>query len=400
MKTSRWILILTVVGILLTGCCPEVAQMDGPPEVAPGAEAATDADATPYPTLPPAPSGKAVAADGKLASPYPSVEMGFGGDVSGEVLSVAVKAGDAVAAGDLLATLDDSELQQAVDEAQLALDRAIADREEAIEQWEQDVADAEKTLADAERELTTARLEFSDTDLEEARVNLKWAQRSEKDRKEEYEKARVQWPPRPIDEERASWERAIDDRLMAERRLADAEEAYTVEKLKLQGLEADVVQAERDLAALEEGIEASYDREIEDARIELAKAQEDLAHAQVIAPWAAIVLSVDTVEGANVDANTPVITLLNIEDGLRFVTQELSEQHIADVYPGQRAVVTLRTFAGQPLEGTVEAMVPQVDETGETEEADARFTIIVRLPTTDIRLLPGLTGRVEIYTQD
>jgi multidrug efflux pump subunit AcrA (membrane-fusion protein) len=392
MKTSRWILTLITAVVLLAGCCTEMAQTDGTPAAVPSA------DATPYPTLPPAPGGKAVAADGKLASPYPSVEMGFGGEVSGEVLSIAVKAGDVVAAGDLLATLDDAELQRAVDEAQLALDRAVADRDDAVEQWEQDVADAEKTLADAERELTIARLEFSDTDLEEARVNLKWAQRSEADRKDEYEKARVQWPPIPIDEQRAAWERAIDDRLMAERRLADAEEAHTVEALKLQGLEADVAQAERDLAALQDGIEASYDRDIEDAQIELDKAQEDLAHARIVAPWAAIVLSVDAVSGADVDASTPIVTLLNVEDGLRFVTRDLSEQHIADVYPGQRAVVTLRTFAGEPLESTVEAVVPQVDETGETEETDARFTIIVRLPATDIRLLPGLTGRVEIYT--
>jgi multidrug resistance efflux pump len=324
--------------------------------------------------------------------------MGFGGEVSGEVDSIAVKAGDAVEAGDLLATLDDTELQRAVDEAQLALDRAIADREDAVEQWEQDVADAEKTLADAKRDLAVARLEFSDTDLEEARVNLKWAQRSEADRKDEYEKARVQWPPIAIDEQRAAWERAIDDRLMAEKRLVDAEEAYTVEALKLQGLEADVTQAERDLAALQDGIEASYDRDIEDARIELAKAQQDLAHARITAPWAAIVLSVDAVAGADVDASTPIVTLLDVEDGLRFVTQDLSEQHVAAVYPGQRAVVTLRTFAGEPLEGTVEAVVPQVDETGEAEEADARFTIYVQLAPADLRLLPGLTGRVEIYT--
>jgi multidrug efflux pump subunit AcrA (membrane-fusion protein) len=391
MKISKWILTLITAAVLLTGCAVGMQQgvVSGPADA--------DADATPHPTLPPAPGGKAVAADGKLASPYPSAEMSFGGEASGQVLSIEVKAGDAVEAGDLLATLDDTELQRAVDEAQLALDRAIADREDAVEQWEQDVADAEKTLADAERTLTTARLEFSDTDLEEARVSLKWAQRSEADRKDEYEEARVQWPPIPIDEQRAAWERAIDDRMLAEKRLADAEEAYTAEALKLQGYEADVVEAERDLAALEDGIEASHDREIEDARIELAKAEEDLAHAKITAPWAAIVLSVDVAPGADVDVGTPIITLLNVKEGLRFVTQDLSEQHIADVYPGQRAVVTLRTFADAPLEGTVEAVVPQVEE---TEEADARFTIYVRLDPTDLRLLPGLTGRVEIYTTD
>ena len=107
--------------------------------------------------------------------------------------------GETVEKGDLLALIDDTELQRAVDEAQLALDRAVADREEALLQWERDVADAEKTLADAERTLTVARLEFSDTSLEEARNNLKWAQKSESDRKAEYEKAQTMWPPIPVD---------------------------------------------------------------------------------------------------------------------------------------------------------------------------------------------------------
>jgi HlyD family secretion protein len=396
MKVFRKVLILVAAAVVLTGCCARATQTQvqvGEPPV--GTEAAL------RPTLAPVVTGKTVTADGALTSPYPSVGLGFGGGVSGRVLTVTVKAGDTVQAGDVLALLDDADLQREVDKAQLALDQALADRKQALAQWEQDVADAEKTLADAERDLTIARLEFSDTDLEEARVNLKWAQRSEADRKDEYEKARVQWPPIPIDEQRAAWERAIDDRMLAEKRLTDAEEAHTVEALKLKGYEADVAKAERDRAALDSGIEASYDREIEDARIELAKAQEDLVNARIVAPWTAIVLSVDAAPGATVGADASVVTLLDVEDGLRFVTQNLSEQHVANVYPGQRAVVTLRTFAEIPLEGTVEAVVPQMDE---EEAADARFTVRVRLspidPSSGLRLLPGLTGRVEIYTQD
>jgi multidrug resistance efflux pump len=110
-----------------------------------------------------------------------------------------------------------------------------------------------------------------------------------------------------------------------------------------------------------------------------------------------MVLSADATPGTTVSAGASVVTLLNIEDGLLFVTENLSEQHIANVYPGQRAIVTLRTFADRPLEGAVETVVPQVDD---TEGADARFTVRVRLSATDLRLLPGLTGRVEIYTGD
>jgi HlyD family secretion protein len=394
MKISKWILILAAAVVLLAGCCAE-GPMDGTPQAG--------EDATSYPTLQPAPTGKAVAADGELVSPYPSVGMSFGGEASGKVLTIAVKAGDTVEAGDLLAELDDVDLRRAVGEAQLALDRAVADREEAVEQWERDIADAENDLASAERTLVIARLEYSDTSLEEARDTLKWAQKSESDRKAEYEEAMTLWPPRPVDAQRDAWHRAIDDREIAEMRLTDTENAQQAEALKLQGCEADVATAERSLAALQDGIDASYDRAIEDARIELVKAQETLGRAKMVAPWAATVLSVDAAPGSDVGASTSVVTLLNIEGGLRFVTRDLSEQHIANVYPGQRAVVTLRTFAQTPLEGTVEAVVPQVE--GE-EGKDSRFTVYVQLapsadgPGADLRLLPGLSGRVEIYTGD
>ena len=211
--------------------------MDGPPTA--------DADTAPRPTLAPVSTGKAVAADGQLVSPYPSVPMSFGSEASGEVLSIGVKAGDTVESGDLLAELDDTELQRKVDEAQLALDRAVVDLEEAALQWERDLADAKQTLAEAERALTIARLEFSDTDLEEARDTLKWAQKSESDRKAEYEEAMTLWPPRPVDAQRDAWHRAIDDREIAEKRLVDAENSHRAEALKLQGYEEDVAKAQR-----------------------------------------------------------------------------------------------------------------------------------------------------------
>jgi multidrug resistance efflux pump len=282
-----------------------------------------------------------------------------------------------------------------VDDAQRALDRAAADRERARQKWERDVADAEQALAQAQRALTTARLQYSDTAVEEARVNLRWAQKSESDRKAEYEQAQTMWPPIPVDAFRDSWQRAIDERRLAEMRLADAEAEHRVAALDLETREEDVAEAEQALAALQEGLDAQYGRAVEDAQDELTQAQ-DLAHARLTAPWTAIVLSVDVAPGATVGAGTPVVTLLDVGDGLRFVTQNLSEQHIAAIYPGQRAVVTLRTFAETPLEGTVEAVVPQENEAADT---DARFTVRIRLSSSaGLRLLPGLTGRVEIYT--
>ena len=380
-----WVLLL-IVAVALAGC--GTRESATPVNATP-----VDASTTPQPTLPPPQAGKTVVADGRLASHYPSLPLAFSGGVSGQVLTITVKAGDTVQAGDLLALLDDADLQQAVDDAQLALDRAIADREQALEQWERDVADAEKALTDAERALTTTRLQYSGTSVEEARTSLERARQAEADAKSHYEDM-LEWFF-GSDEAYDAWQRAIRDRELAEMRLTDAEDARGADYLELEAREADVAQSEQSLAALKEGIAPTYERAVEDAESQLSEAQEALKHARLTAPWAAIVLSVDVAPGATAGTSTPVVTLLNVEEGLHFVTQNLSEQHIADVYPGQPAVVTLRTFAETPLEGTIEAIVPQVEEAVAT---DARFTVHVRLAPTDLRLLPGLTGRVEILT--
>jgi multidrug resistance efflux pump len=189
-----------------------------------------------------------------------------------------------VQAGNVLALLDETELRRAVADAQQTLERAAADRERAQQKWERDVANAEQSLAQAQRALTAARLQYSDTAVEEARVNLRWAQKGESDRKAEYEQAQTMWPPIPVDAFRDSWQRAIDERRLAEMRVADAEDAHDADALDLQTREEDVAEAERALAALQEGLDPQYDRAVEDAQDELAQAQEDLARARLTAP--------------------------------------------------------------------------------------------------------------------
>ena len=395
MKRPWLMCVLLIAAVGLIGC----NQASGTPTQA----ATIDPDATAQPTLPPQPqTGRAVVVDGQLVSLFPPLALGFGGGVSGQVMTITVQPGDVVRAGDLVAVLDDVELQRAVADLRVTLDRAVADHEEALQQWERDVTKAEQALAQAERDLAADRLRHSEIGLEEARVSLKWAQRAEVDRKGEYDKAAAAWPPMPLDEIRAAWQYAIDERGLAEMRLADAENEHSASYLDLETCEAEVSKAEQSLITLKEGIAPSYERAIQDAERELARAQEALEHAHLAAPWAAIVLSVDVAPEASVEAGIPVATLLSVGDGLRFVTRDLSEQHVAGVYAGQRAAVTLRAFADVPLEGAVEAVVPQVEEGVVT---DAHFTVHVRLTLVNpqdaaegnLRLLPGMTGRVEVF---
>jgi len=393
MKQGKLILILTITMFWLMACNRVVEmQVDALPV---SVTDSTEEAATPPPV---AVAGKTVVADGQLASLYPNLALGFGGGVSGEVLEVNVRAGDSIAAGAVLAVLNDADLQRAVNNAQQALDRAILDREQAVIQWERDVAEAEQSLLSARRAYTSTQLQFSNTALEETRTALARAQKAEDDAKKTYETPVFgDWtPPEQREREYNNWQNAIRERELAELRLDDALDTRAANALDLESRASDVAQAERKLAALQDGVAPSYQRAVEDAERELVKAQEALAHARLEAPWDAIVLSVDVAPKSTISAGAPVVTLLNVEDGLRFITQNLSEQHVASILPGQQANVTLRTYPEETFTGIVEAVIPQ---TAAKETTDARFAVRIRLDPTDLNLLPGLTGRVEIFAE-
>ena len=385
---------------IVLGLAALVAACQGGTSPAPSPTPTSGTEPTAAPAQELASAGRTVAADGRLESPYPELALGFGSGISGRVVTITVRAGDTVEAGDVLAELDDTELRRAVEDATRKLERAVVDRDRALADWEQEIADAEKALADAERARTTARLEYSQTPLEQARTDLDRARQAEANAKDTYEKMRVNWPPVPIEGYRDAWERSIRDRELAEMALADAEDAHSADYVGLQTREADVAQAERALAALEGGIDPAFERAIEDAEIELTQARESLARAALRAPWRALVLSVDVAPQATVEGSAPVVTLLNLAEGLQFASPNLSEQHIAEVTAGQRATVVLRTYAETELEALVEAVVPQTEETA---EGASRFTVYARLAegaSEGFRLLPGLTGRVEIAVGD
>ncbi|MBN2001834.1 MAG: HlyD family efflux transporter periplasmic adaptor subunit [Anaerolineae bacterium] len=395
MKSNLFNLILALAAIMFLAACQRTITT---PADAMTPETSTEETAEATATLP-APEGRTVIADGQLASPYPSLALGFSGGVSGEVMAIHVKPGDIVAAGDILAEMETTDLQRAVDNAQMTLNRAKIDRERAQQQWERDVADAEQSVISARRAITSTALQDSTTAIEEARTALERAKQAETDAKKTHDTPLFgEWTPDDVKQSNYdNWQRAIRERELAQMRYNDALDSRSVQGLDRESRKADLAQAERKLAALQEGLAPSYDRAIEDATGELMKAQEALQNARLVAPWPALVLSLNVAPKSQVSAGSPVVTLLSQENGLRFVTQNLSEQHVPAIHAGQRARLTLRTFPETPLEGTVEAIIPQTETQNTT---DARFSVRIRLDPTDLNLLPGLTGRAEIFTEE
>ena len=94
----------------------------------------------------------------------PGTEMSLGFSSSGTLTELLVEMGDKVQAGDVLARIDDSDAQQAVDEAQLQVtqaEAALADKKD-LTTLQQAVAQAELKVQVAEANLASAQLDLDD----------------------------------------------------------------------------------------------------------------------------------------------------------------------------------------------------------------------------------------------
>ena len=412
MKPYHRLIAILLCAALLAGCSTgsRGAQQVEPPPLAPEEVTAT----APVPALP---TGSSILVDGELASAAPELKLAFPGGVGGELRSLDVRVGQRVQAGDRIATIDDAELQRAVEDAQRALERAIEDRdraradadeayrqqlEGAQERHEQELRQAERALAAAQNTLARTRMQAPTTTLAEAKVSLQRALEAEAQAHDDYKQALDRpWEPQGIrDTLYKQWQERITDRGLAERRLSDAERSLEAYALELEAREQDVVQAEEDLARVEvEEVERpeenlAYARAVQDAERRLAEAQDALADAQLDAPRAGLVTSIDAAVGDRVSAGTPLVTLVDLA-ALYFVTDNLSERHVAQLQPGQRAEITLRAYPDTVVTGWVDSVIPQAQGAPGTQ---ARFAAYIRLDETPLELLPGMTGRVEVHT--
>jgi multidrug resistance efflux pump len=88
----------------------------------------------------------------------------------------------------------------------------------------------------------------------------------------------------------------------------------------------------------------------------------------------------------------PIVTLLDVQQ-LELQTTNLSERDLSQIQPGQKVLVTLKTFPDDPFEAVVTRLGPLAE--GEVGDA-AAFPVIIDLKGIDLDIRPGMTGRVEI----
>ncbi|MGX8695070.1 MAG: efflux RND transporter periplasmic adaptor subunit [Prevotella sp.] len=126
------------------------------------------------------------------------------------------------------------------------------------------------------------------------------------------------------------------------------------------------------------------------------KAQTNLGYATITSPIDGVVLSKSVEEGQTVAAsfNTPeLFTIAQDLTNMRVIA-DIDEADIGGVKEGQRVSFTVDAFPEDKFEGKV----TQVRQQATTESNVVTYEVVISAPNNDLKLKPGLTANVTIFT--
>ena len=136
--------------------------------------------------------------------------------------------------------------------------------------------------------------------------------------------------------------------------------------------------------------------QVAQSRESVQRAQTNLGYATITSPIDGVVLSKSVEEGQTVAAsfNTPeLFTIAQDLTNMRVIA-DIDEADIGGVKEGQRVTFTVDAFPDDSFEGAV----TQVRQQATTESNVVTYEVVISAPNVDLKLKPGLTANVTIYT--
>jgi RND family efflux transporter, MFP subunit len=138
--------------------------------------------------------------------------------------------------------------------------------------------------------------------------------------------------------------------------------------------------------------------QVNTARESVQRAQTNLGYATITSPIDGVVLSKAVEEGQTVAAsfNTPeLFTIAQDLTDMRVIA-DIDEADIGGVKEGQRVSFTVDAYPEDKFEGAV----TQVRQQATTESNVVTYEVVISAPNNDLKLKPGLTANVTIYTME
>ena len=354
--------------------------------------------------------------------------------VSGNLGSVFVRAGQSVAAGQLLATIDNPQIMSNAQGAADAYRAQAAHAQSAQASSRTSIAQAQAGLESARARLTQARQDLANgsqsglgyggstaadqkaqaqANLENARTNLAEARRmydadASLFRENAVSRDTLDQAKAKLDQAQVTYNQAAQARLSVGAQLSrsaqvlqdnvrSAQEAYAQAQA---ALDAATVQASSGDVA------AAY-ADVGKARSDYAFAADEAARTQIRAPFSGTILSqaaqsTDALRPLQPgDAVTAGQTLFTISGNSGFIVRTtVDEQDIINVRVGQRANVTGEDFPGKTLSGHVVAISPIAQKSQDVSSTARQVLTTVRLDNPPPFLRDGMSANVDILTTD
>lgn len=337
----------------------------------------------------------------------PEREVNLAFAAAGTISDVGAEVGQAVKAGDVLATLDTADLVLAEKQAQVGIKQAEAQLQQLLEGSNAiDVAAAEAALASAEEGLRSARASYQQTlqgpdrdtlasaqaQVEQARVQLQQAQQA-------YDRVKDR-PDVGLLPQSAQLQNATIALETAEAQYRAAEKSVTGAQIaaarsQVTAAEAQVAQAQANLDRLKRGTSeaqvAAARAGVEQAMLSLQVAQRRLDSARLVAPWDGVVTQVTIVEGGQAAPAQPAIRLA---DNSKFhLSVQVDEVDVAAIRPGQPVEVEIDALTDARLSGKVGLISPASTVTA---TGGVSYDVRLDLDPADAPLLAGMSATATI----
>ena len=139
-------------------------------------------------------------------------------------------------------------------------------------------------------------------------------------------------------------------------------------------------------------------QQVNTARESVRRAQTNLGYATITSPIDGVVLSKSVEEGQTVAAsfNTPELFTIAQDLTNMQVIADIDEADIGDVKVGQRVTFTVDAFPEDTFQGSVK----KVRQQPTTESNVVTYEVVISAPNGDLKLKPGLTANVTIFTME
>lgn len=276
--------------------------------------------------------------------------------VSGYIRRIHVDRGDFVKEGQLLAEIDDQELQAQVEQGQAGL-----------------------LTGEASHQMSRSTLDGNRANLENQRANLVKA------------RAVADNDVRQADRMKSLFERGLVSATDWENARTTAESS----RAQVQSAEAQLRVAEAQIATSESQVRLA-EAQIGTYRAQLGLAQTNLANTRLVAPFAGYISQRNLDAGAAVSAgssgtNTSSLGILMVQDIRTVKVQvEVPERQIARVVPGIPVRLAVDPYTGEVFTGVVSRVVHALDPRSRT------MGVEVDIPNPEGKLKPGMFARVDI----